>query len=131
MKLHTIKEGKVNSMEKVEFLPLGSIVVVRGGIKKIMIIARGLAVEIQGSTKVFDYAGCLYPEGLMGDQILQFNHTEIIKTVFKGFSDEDELLMLSKLNDWLENSPFERGNAMEINQQKQADAAAQLSAAQP
>ena len=112
-------------MEKVEYLPLGSIVIIRGGIKKTMIIARGLAVEIQGSTKVFDYAGCLYPEGLMGDQILQFNHVDVAKVVFEGFVDDDESLMLSKLNDWFENSPYERGNPIELNQQKRSNANAQ------
>ena len=106
-------------MERIDYLPLGSIVAIRGGIKKIMIIARGLAVDVQGSAKVFDYAGCLYPEGLMGDQIFQFNHKDIARVVFKGFIDDDESLMLSKLNDWMENSPFERGNPIELNQQKQ------------
>ena len=108
-------------MEKVEFLPLGSIVVIRGGIKKIMIIARALAVQIQDSPKVFDYAGCLYPEGLIGDQILQFNHADIIKVVFKGFADDDEPLMVSKINDWLADAPYERGNPLELNLQSAAE----------
>jgi len=111
----------VGYMSKVEYLPLGSIIVVRGGIKKIMIIARGLAVEVQGMVKVFDYAGCLFPEGLMGDQILQFNHVDIFKVVHKGYTDDDESLMISKLNDWFENSLYERGNPLELNQQKQTN----------
>ena len=107
-------------MDKLEYFPLGSIVVIRGGVKKIMIIARGLAVDIKGSTKVFDYAGCLYPEGLMGDQIIQFNHQDIAKLFFKGFADDDEPLMVNRLNDWMNHSSFERGNPLEINQRKTA-----------
>ena len=35
-------------MKQTEYLPLGSIVVLKGGVKKLMIIARGLAVKIDG-----------------------------------------------------------------------------------
>ena len=109
-------------MEKIKYLPLGSIVVIRGGVKKTMIIARGLAVTIQSENKVFDYAGCLYPEGLIGDQVMYFNHTDISKIVFEGFNDEDNIVMVENINNWLEKTPFERGNPFELNQQKQAGA---------
>lgn len=44
--------------EKVNFLPLGSIVVVSGGIKKYVIVARALKVKINGKEQFFDYAAC-------------------------------------------------------------------------
>lgn len=50
--------------EKVNFLPLGSIVVVSGGIKKYVIVARALKVKINGKEQFFDYAACAYPEGM-------------------------------------------------------------------
>ncbi|MDR2487584.1 MAG: DUF4176 domain-containing protein [Clostridiales Family XIII bacterium] len=111
-------------MEKFEYLPLGSIVVMKGGIRKIMILARGLAVAVDDTTQIFDYGGCLYPEGLMGDQILQFNPADIVKIVHKGFVDEDEELMLAKLDDWMSNSSFERADPLAINMQRQQDSAA-------
>ena len=103
-------------MEKVEYLPLGSIVVIHGAIKKTMVIARGLAAEINGETSVFDYAGCLYPEGIIGDQIMYFNHQDIAKVVFSGFSDEDDSLMVENINTWLQSVPFERADPLKINQ---------------
>ena len=51
--------------EKFDFLPLGSIVVVSGGIKKFVIVARALQVNINGCKQFFDYAACPYPEGMM------------------------------------------------------------------
>jgi hypothetical protein len=111
-------------LEKFEYLPLGSIVVMKGGIRKIMILARGLAVAVDDTTQIFDYGGCLYPEGLMGDQILQFNPADIVKIVHKGFVDEDEELMLAKLDDWMSNSSFERADPLAINMQRQQDSAA-------
>lgn len=103
-------------MEKTEFLPLGSVVVVRGGVKKTMIVARGIAAEINGGPKRFDYGGCLYPEGLIGDQILYFNHEDIAKVFFNGFSDEDNILMVENINNWVETSQYEKGKPLEINQ---------------
>jgi hypothetical protein len=102
-------------MEKIDFLPLGSVVIVKGGVKKMLIIARGLAVNLNGDTKVFDYGGCLYPEGLIGDRVMYFNHTEISKVVFNGFSDDDNTIMTENINEWMEKTPYERGNAYEIN----------------
>ena len=73
-------------MDKVEYLPLGSVVVLKGGIKKIIIIARGLGVKIGDETVFFDYGGCMYPEGMIGDSIMYFQHEDIMKTVFEGYS---------------------------------------------
>lgn len=109
-------------MEQVDYLPLGSIVVVRGGVKKTMIIARGLAAKIDGSTVVFDYGGCLYPEGLLGENILYFNHADIAKVVFEGYNDEDNFLMVENINNWLKETPYERGNPIDINKKNQKPA---------
>ena len=109
-------------MEKVDYLPLGSVVVVRGGIKKTMVIARGLAAEINGETKVFDYGGCLYPEGLLGDKVMFFNHADIAKVVFEGFNDEDNAMMVDNVNNWLKETPYKRGNPLELNEKMRAAA---------
>ncbi len=102
-------------MEKTDFLPLGSIVIIKGGVKKTMIVARGLATKINDEMQFFDYGGCLYPEGLMGDQMLFFNHTDIMKVVFTGYTDDDNALMLENLDAWLQNPQFKRGDPAQLN----------------
>ncbi len=92
-----IQCGEGVDMEPVEFLPLGSVVIVRGAVRKTVVIARGLAAQIAGQTKVFDYGGCVYPEGLLGDQIAYFNHEDIAKVVFEGFSDDDNVMMVENI----------------------------------
>ncbi|MFZ2539570.1 MAG: DUF4176 domain-containing protein [Oscillospiraceae bacterium] len=104
-------------MDNIVFLPIGSIVIVKGGVKKSMIIARGLATVINGETKYFDYGACLYPEGLMGDSVMYFNHADIAKVVFKGFTDDDDVMMVENINEWLEKTPLKRGNPYQLNQQ--------------
>lgn len=49
--------------ERVDYLPLGSVVIVHGGVKKYVIVARGLQLKINGDYKLFDYGACTYPEG--------------------------------------------------------------------
>lgn len=72
-----------------ELLPLGSIVILNGGFKKLMIIGRKI---LQGENeKLYDYLGCLYPEGDIGDEYkFIFNHEDIDKVIFKGYEDEEE-----------------------------------------
>jgi hypothetical protein len=103
-------------VEKVEYLPLGSVVVIRGAVRKTLIIGRALAVNLDDKVSVFDYAGCVYPEGLVGDQVGYFNHKDIVKVVFEGLNDDDNAMMIDGINVWLESTSFERGNPVEINQ---------------
>lgn len=102
-------------MEKVDFLPLGSVVKIRGSIKKTIIIARGLMTIMGEKALFFDYGGAVYPEGLMGDQIMYFNHNDIEEVIFTGFENEENTEMVNYLNRWMGNSDAEKGNPYEIN----------------
>ena len=72
-----------------DYLPLGSIVILKKMAKKVMIISRVLKVNEKGTLKEYDYAGCGYPEGLMGDRILFFNHDNIEEVYFSGCDDDE------------------------------------------
>lgn len=84
---------------KVDYLPLGSVVVVQGGIKKYMIISRGLHVKINGKDKFFDYGACMYPEGIIGDKVMYFQHSNINKVIFEGYDDDDNKLMIENIHE--------------------------------
>lgn len=102
-------------MKRTEYLPLGSIVILKGGVKKLMIIARGLAVKMNGEEKFFDYGGVPYPEGLSGDKAAYFNHDGIVKTVFEGYSDEDNIMMINAINEYREKRGLAQGDPYELN----------------
>ena len=72
-----------------KYLPIGSVVLLKNGSKKIMIYGRKqLAAE---TGEEFDYVACLYPEGNIDDDYtFLFNHENIDEVVFAGFADEDE-----------------------------------------
>lgn len=89
----------VNILE--HYLPLGSIVVLNGSVKKMMITARGLIAPVGEENKVFDYGGIFYPEGVIGDKMAFFNQKDIYKVVFQGYSDADDDAMNDNIKNWL------------------------------
>ncbi|MGG5341238.1 DUF4176 domain-containing protein [Enterococcus sp. AZ192] len=69
---------------------LGTIVYLKEGRTKVMIINRGPIVEKEGMSFLYDYAGCVYPLGMNPEQVLYFNDDNIDKVIFEGYRDEDE-----------------------------------------
>lgn len=82
-----------------KFLPIGTVVMLKGGKKRAMIIGF-CAVSEEEKTKIYDYSGCLYPEGMISsNQTLLFNHSQIDKIYHVGLTDDEEKNFKNKLND--------------------------------
>lgn len=109
-----------NSKEYIDFLPVGSVVIVKGNVKKMAIIARGVMTEIKSELRFFDYAAVLYPEGLVSDKLIYFNHKDINKVIYMGFVDDDEIIMKENLNNWIHQTSVRRGSAYELNMENLA-----------
>lgn len=88
-------------------LPIGSVIYLKEGTKKIMILNRGPLVVIDNETKMFDYSGCVYPVGLVQDQVLYFNQENIDKVLFEGFADEDESRFQELYQEWKQSNAAE------------------------
>ena len=82
-----------------KYLPIGSIVLLKSGSKRIMIYGRKqLQVGKEIEKIEWDYIGCLYPEGNISEEYMYlFNHDQIDKVFFMGYQDEDEYDFLKKL----------------------------------
>lgn len=99
-------------MEKVNYLPLGSIVYLKEGTKKVLIVSRGLLVKNGDNMAFFDYGGVPYPEGIQNDKMAYFQHDAIEKIVFKGYKDDDDEMTVVKINNYIESHPdIVRGDA--------------------
>ena len=85
-----------------ELLPLGSVVYLEEGTQKLIIIGRGVIFEDSDSSEqVFaDYMGTLYPSGFQKNSNIFFQHENIDRVVFRGYSDEDEKRFLEVYNNW-------------------------------
>ena len=74
---------------KNKYLPIGSIVLLKEGKKRIMIT--GYYVTNVYDNKIYDYSACIYPEGIVDNKtIILFNHEDISNIIFTGYSDEEE-----------------------------------------
>ena len=97
---------------KERFLPIGTVVVLKGGKRELMIMAYCIVpngdiydkngkVENQG--KMFDYGACFYPEGMVtSDQLFAFNHDQIDKICFMGYETDNQKEISKVLNGGLE-----------------------------
>jgi hypothetical protein len=53
-----------------------------------------MAVE---SGKMYDYVACFYPEGNVSDEYtFLFDHNQIDKVIFKGYSDDEDKKFIKK-----------------------------------
>lgn len=93
-------------------LPIGSVVLLKGGDKRVMIICRISAPTNEG--KVYDYGGCLYPEGVIDpNEIYFFDHGSIERTYFIGFQDSEELRFREEVLGRLGELVIENGEIVE------------------
>lgn len=86
-------------MEIKELLPIGSVVLLEEGQKRLMIY--GVRQTEQETQEEYDYIGVVYPEGNMGQgtQFL-FNHDQIKEVYFKGYDDEERQDFIKRLADY-------------------------------
>ena len=85
-----------------KFLPIGSVVLLKGSQKRIMIV--GVKQKQADSDKVWDYSACLYPEGILDpEKLFLFDAEQIERLYFLGLQDGEGLAFLDKLNH-LENT---------------------------
>ena len=81
-----------------ELLPIGSIVLLKNGEKRLMIIGIKQSNMDEGG-KEYDYLGILYPEGHIGEEFQYlFNHEDINKIVFRGYEDKEREEFLRNLS---------------------------------
>ena len=85
---------------KEKFLPIGTVVLLKGGKKELMImsyciIPTGEVYDKNGKVEMeetmFDYGGCVYPEGMItSDQLFAFNHDQIEKVCYMGYETDNQ-----------------------------------------
>ena len=73
-------------------IPIGSVVLLKNSTKRVMIIGFCQSESSEeGDQKIWDYAGCLYPEGYIGpDKTFLFDGDQIDKMYAIGYQDEEQ-----------------------------------------
>lgn len=89
-----------------KYLPLGTVVSINTNNSKIMIIGY-YSVEYQNVVKIYDYVGCIYPEGLLlKNSLISFNHNDIKSVEALGYVDDSYKILNNNLNGQ-QNGPSE------------------------
>ncbi len=80
-----------------KYLPIGSVVLLDGGSKRLMIY--GQMQKESESGRTWDYVGCPYPEGHLGKHfIFLFNHAQIERLFCVGFQDGEGIAFSEALS---------------------------------
>lgn len=93
-------------MEK--FLPIGTVVLLKGGKKEVMITSYCIfpnnnefkdGKEVKAEKKIYEYGGCIYPEGILdSNMVCAFNHNQIEKVTYLGYQTEQQQELSRVLN---------------------------------
>jgi len=76
-------------------LPIGTVVLLKDSSKKVMVI--GVCQKQIDEDSIWDYAGCIYPEGYLGpDKTYLFNNDQIGKVYAVGYQDEEQFIFKEK-----------------------------------
>lgn len=85
-----------------DLLPIGTVVRLVGGTKKVMIYGVKQTDETSGIE--YDYIASFYPEGTMGDVgSFLFNHDNVEEIYFRGYENEERTEFLNMLEDFYKN----------------------------
>jgi len=85
-------------------LPIGSVVLLKDGVKKVMIV--GIKQTSIDDSVEYDYVGVLYPEGFLGGEYqFMFDHADISTVFFKGYEDIERETFIEKLSTFYAENP--------------------------
>lgn len=95
---------------KEKYLPVGTVVLLKGGKKRTMITGF-CASSNEEKNKIYDYSGCLFPEGIVSsNQTFLFDHSQIDKIYHMGLEDNEEKEFKVKLNQLIEKVNQNKNN---------------------
>ncbi len=103
-------------MEYIDYKPLGTIIKIHGIKKRFMIVQRATVTSLKdGDTKrFFDYGCVLYPEGLIKNQLIYIQDTDIEDVIFVGYTDQENTDALDRLKGIMKKINMERVNTEEL-----------------
>ncbi len=85
-----------------QLFPIGTVVLLKGGKKRVMIIGVKQADKDNPDVE-YDYAGVLYPEGHIGEEYnALFNQDDIAQVFFRGYEDIERQQFIEKLSEFYE-----------------------------
>ena len=93
-----------------KYLPIGTVVMLKGGSKRVMITGFCTIAQEQ-QDKLFDYSGCIYPEGFFDyNKVCVFDHEQIVEIFQKGLDDEENKAFMVRFKEEIAKLEKEENN---------------------
>lgn len=74
-----------------QVLPVGTVVMLKDGMKRLMIMGYQQS-QSENLARVYDYVGCEYPEGFISvEELIMFDHTDIGHIFSLGLQNEEQV----------------------------------------
>lgn len=109
-------------LPKDEYLPIGSVVLLKGGIKKAMIIGIMHTSKVGEEYIEHDYIAVLYPEGFITTKTMfMFNHNQITDVIFHGYNNQERLDLMDRIEKNVNKVADELKTKVEAHIEKQED----------
>lgn len=87
-----------------KFLPIGTVCLLKGGKKKVMITGY-LPIPNEQKDVMYDYSACIFPEGILSsEQTAVFNHDQIQEICYMGFNNDEFLNFNNKITEALKKN---------------------------
>lgn len=96
-------------------LPIGSVVRLKNGDIKLMILNRAPLYNKGGVIGYFDYSACIYPTGKVEDQVYFFNNENIEEVYYTGYIDEEEELFQKQYEEKIKDVKYPRFTIEDID----------------
>lgn len=82
-------------------LPIGSVVMLKGGTHRVMIIGYCQRL-VNEPEKIFDYVGCLFPEGFLGaEKNYLFNRDQVERVYHVGYATDGQMAFADQMEEAL------------------------------
>lgn len=77
------------------YLPMGSVVLLKGAKKRLMICGW---LQQKSDGTMYDYSGCLFPEGIINsDELVLFNDEDIETLFYLGMQDSEQMAFSNEI----------------------------------
>ena len=122
-----MEENMIDVNETEKYLPIGTVVLLKGATKRLM-IAGYCAVDQEKKDEMWDYSGCMYPEGfLSSQQSFLFDHSQIAKIYSLGYKDNEEEEFQQKLTTYINSKGSGENGTEDSNESSEGESSAPVS----
>lgn len=97
-------------------LPIGTVVILEDGTKKVMIT--GYYSKAEGENKIYQYNGCIFPEGFMENVFCLFDQSQIVEVFYKGLENDEYENYVKDISSKLSNSSSQNISIFSNNNDK-------------